>query len=102
MIEDAKEIFKKGAISEENLYTKYNQLARNAMRATTKNRHVFFVIPQEREDLKRQFEQFSNECLTEEGKRRVRLLYWEAIVGDARSIGVDVDEFSKHYLDFLK
>lgn len=102
MIEDAKDIFKGGTISEENLNTKYYQLARNAMRATTKDKHVFFIIPQEREDLKSQFEQFSAECLTEEGKRRVALIYWENLVENARNIGIDVDEFSKRYLDFLK
>lgn len=102
MIDEAKGIFKGGTISEELFNTKYYQLGRNAIRATTKNKHVFFVCSKEREDLIKQFEQFTEECLTEEGKLRVRLIYWEELVKEVQSLGINVDDFNKRYLDFLK
>lgn len=101
MIDEAKDIFKGGTISEEVFNMKYYQLGRNAIRATTKDKHVFFVCSKEREDLIKQFEQFAEECLTEEGKHRVRLIYWEDFVKDALHFGVNVDDFNKRYLDFL-
>ena len=102
MIAKAKDIFKGGTISEEVFNTKYYQLGRNAIRATTKDKHVFFVCSKKREDLIKQFEQFAEECLTEEGKCRVRLIYWEDLVEDALSFGINVEDFNKRYLDFLK
>lgn len=102
MIDEAKDIFIDGTIIEEAFNMKYYQLGRNAIRATTKNKHVFFVCSKEREDLIKQFEQFTEECLTEEGKHRVRLIYWEELVKEAQSLGINVDDFNKRYLDFLK
>lgn len=72
MIDKAKDIFANGSISESVFNTKYYQLARNAIRATSSGKHVFFICPRANENLMNQFDQFSTECLTDEGRKRVK------------------------------
>ena len=101
MIDKAKDIFANGSISESVFNTKYYQLARNAIRATSSGKHVFFIYPSANENLKNQFQQFSTECLTDEGRKRVKLITWEDIVQYARSLGIDINAFKNRYFVFL-
>ncbi|KIP61464.1 PGN_0703 family putative restriction endonuclease [Prevotella pectinovora] len=101
MIEKAKEIFVDGAISETDFNTMYYQLARNAMRATSPDKHVFFICPKEHEELIQQFKEFSDKCLTDEGKNRVKLITWEDIVQDAYRLGINIEDFNNRYLAFM-
>lgn len=102
MIDKAKDIFVNGSISESDFNTKYYQLARNAIRATSPDKHVFFICPKANENLMIQFSQFSTECLTEEGRKRVKLINWEDIVQDAYRLGIDINDFNNRYLAFLQ
>lgn len=102
MIHSARDIFINGTINEKDFNEKYYQLSRNAIRATSANKHVLFIYPQKNEGLKQQFEQFSKACLTEEGKKRVRLITWEELVHEANKLGCDVSNFDKRYLAFLR
>ena len=102
MLERAKDIFINGTICENDFNTNYYQLARNAMRATSDDKHVFFVCPKEHEKLINQFADFSAKCLTEKGKERVKLITWEEIVHDAGNLGISVTEFENRYLAFGK
>lgn len=97
MIEKAKDIFKNGIINENDFNTKYYQLARNAIRAISAEKYVFFVCPKNHDKLVQQIEEFSD-CLTGDGKERVRPIYWEDIVRDAKEIGIDVTSFKNRYL----
>ena len=101
MIDKAKDIFANGSISESVFNTKYYQLARNAIRATSSGKHVFFICPKANEKLMIQFDQFSTECLTDEGRKRVRLITWKDIVQDADSLGIDINAFNNRYFVFL-
>lgn len=101
MIEQAKDIFIEGAINEKDFNTKYYQLARNAIRAISSEKHVFFICPKNHEKLVQQFKEFSASCLTEDGKKRVSLITWEKIVKDAEGIGIDVTIFKNRYLAFM-
>lgn len=101
MIELSKDIFIDGTISEEDFNKKYYQLARNAIRATTSDKHVFFIYPQKHDGLKKQFKEFSDNCLTAEGKKRVKSLTWEKLVQDAESLNLDYKHFKERYLDFI-
>ena len=101
MIDKAKDIFANGSISESVFNTKYYQLARNAIRATSSGKHVFFICPRANENLMIQFHQFSTECLTDEGRKRVKLITWEDIVQYARSLGIDINAFKNRYFVFL-
>lgn len=93
MIDKAKDIFANGSISESVFNTKYYQLARNAIRATSSGKHVFFICPSANENLMNQFRQFSTECLTDEGRKRVKLINWEDIFQDADRLGIDINAF---------
>ena len=62
---------------------------------------MFFIYPRANENLKNQFQQFSTECLTDEGRKRVKLITWEDIVQDARSLGIDINAFKNRYFVFL-
>lgn len=101
MIDKAKDIFANGSISESVFNTKYYQLARNAIRATSSGKHVFFICPRSNKNLRKQFRQFSTECLTDEGRKRVKLITWGEIVLDAYSLGIDINAFNNRYLAFL-
>lgn len=101
MIDKAKDIFANGSISESVFNTKYYQLARNAIRATSSGKHVFFICPRANENLMIQFHQFSTECLTDEGRKRVKLITWEDIVQDAYRLGIDINAFNNRYFVFL-
>jgi|GEM_PF-1139079 len=101
MIDKAKDIFANGSISESVFNTKYYQLARNAIRATSSGKHVFFIYPRANKNLRKQFRQFSTECLTDEGRKRVKLITWEEIVQDAYCLGIDTNAFNNRYLAFL-
>lgn len=101
MIDKAKDIFANGSISESDFNTKYYQLARNAIRATSSDKHVFFIYPRANKNLRKQFRQFSTECLTDEGRKRVKLITWEEIVQDAYRLGIDINAFNNRYLVFL-
>ena len=48
-----------------------------------------------------QFHQFSTECLTDEGRKRVKLITWEDIVHDACRLGIDINAFNNRYFVFL-
>ena len=100
MIDKAKDIFANGSISESVFNTKYYQLARNAIRATSSGKHVFFICPRSNENLMNQFDQFSK-CLTDEGRKRVKLITWGEIVLDAYRLGIDINAFNNRYLAFL-
>ena len=100
MIEKAKDIFIGGAINEKDFNTKYYQLARNAIRAISAEKHAFFVCPENHDKLVQQFNEFKS-CLTDDGKKRVRLIYWEDIVRDAKEIGIDVTSFKNRYLPWM-
>ena len=100
MIDKAKDIFANGSISESVFNTKYYQLARNAIRATSSGKHVFFICPRSNENLMNQFDQFSK-CLTDEGGKRVKLITWGEIVLDAYRLGIDINAFNNRYLAFL-
>lgn len=100
MIDKAKDIFANGSISESVFNTKYYQLARNAIRATSSGKHVFFICPRSNENLMNQFDQFSK-CLTDEGRKRVKLITWGDIVQDAYRLGIDINAFNNRYLAFL-
>lgn len=100
MIDKAKDIFANGSISESVFNTKYYQLARNAIRATSSGKHVFFICPRSNENLMNQFDQFSK-CLTDEGRKRVKLITWGEIVLDAYRLGIDINAFNNCYLAFL-
>ena len=100
MIDKAKDIFANGSISESVFNTKYYQLARNAIRATSSGKHVFFICPRSNEKLMNQFDQFSK-CLTDEGRKRVKLITWGEIVLDAYRLGIDINAFNNRYLAFL-
>lgn len=101
MIDKAKDIFVNGSISESVFNTKYYQLARNAIRATSSGKHVFFICPRANENLMNQFDQFSTECLTDEGRKRVKLINWEDIFQDADRLGIDINAFKNRYFVFL-
>ena len=101
MIDKAKDIFANGSISESVFNTKYYQLARNAIRATSSGKHVFFICPRSNKNLRKQFRQFSTECLTDEGRKRVKLITWGEIVLDAYRLGIDINAFNNRYLAFL-
>jgi hypothetical protein len=102
MIEKAKDIFKNGIINENDFNTKYYQLARNAIRAISAEKHVFFVCPKNHDKLVQQFNEFKS-CLTKEGTERVRLITWEKIVkyAEEEEIGIDVTSFKKRYLPWM-
>ena len=100
MIDKAKDIFANGSISESVFNTKYYQLARNAIRATSSGKHVFFICPRSNENLMNQFDQFSK-CLTDEGRKRVKLITWGEIVLDAYRLGIDINAFNNRYFVFL-
>ena len=100
MIDKAKDIFVNGSISESVFNTKYYQLARNAIRATSSGKHVFFICPRSNENLMNQFDQFSK-CLTDEGRKRVKLITWGEIVLDAYRLGIDINAFNNRYRAFL-
>ena len=100
LIDKAKDIFANGSISESVFNTKYYQLARNAIRATSSGKHVFFICPRSNENLMNQFDQFSK-CLTDEGRKRVKLITWGEIVLDAYRLGIDINAFNNRYLAFL-
>lgn len=100
MIDKAKDIFANGSIRESVFNTKYYQLARNAIRATSSGKHVFFICPRSNEKLMNQFDQFSK-CLTDEGRKRVKLITWGEIVLDAYRLGIDINAFNNRYLAFL-
>ena len=51
MIEKTKELFIGETISEQDFNNEYYQLARNSIRATSADKHVFFVCPKEHEEL---------------------------------------------------
>lgn len=48
-----------------------------------------------------QFRQFSTECLTDEGRKRVKLINWEDIFQDADRLGIDINAFKNRYFVFL-
>lgn len=100
MIEKAKDIFIGGAINEKDFNTKYYQLARNAIRAISAEKHAFFVCPENHDKLVQQFNEFKS-CLTEEGTNRVRLITWEDILRKAKKAGIDVTNFKKRYLPWM-
>lgn len=101
MIDKAKDIFVNGFISESDFNTKYYQLARNAIRATSSDKKVFFICPRANENLMKQFTQFETECLTDTGRERVKLITWEDIVKDVSCLGIDIDAFNNRYLVFF-
>ena len=101
MIENTKELFIGETISEQDFNNEYYQLARNSIRATSANKHVFFVCPKEHEELINQFVEFSDKCLTEKGKERIKLITWEDLVQDAYRLGINVNEFANRYLAFM-
>lgn len=100
MIEKAKDIFIGGTINENDFNTEYYQLARNAIRAISAEKHVFFVCPKNHDKLVQQFNEFKS-CLTDDGKKRVRLITWEEIINDAEEIRIDVTSFKKRYLPWM-
>lgn len=101
MIKNAEDIFVDGTICENDFNTKYYQLARNAIRATSSNKYVLFIYPEANENLHNQFKDFSGNCLTKEGKKRIRLLTWESLVLHADELCIDVRDFKNRYLSFL-
>ena len=101
MIENTKELFIGETISEQDFNNEYYQLARNSIRATSADKHVFFVCPKEHEELINQFVEFSDKYLTEKGKERIKLITWEDLVQDAYRLGINVNEFANRYLDFM-
>jgi len=101
MIEKTKELFIGETISEQDFNNEYYQLARNSIRATSANKHVFFVCPKEHEELINQFVEFSDKYLTEKGKERIKLITWEDLVQDAYRLGINVAEFANRYLAFM-
>lgn len=101
MIENTKELFIGETISEQDFNNEYYQLARNSIRATSADKHVFFVCPKEHEELINQFVEFSDKYLTEKGKERIKLITWEDLVQDAYRLGINVNEFANRYLAFM-
>ena len=101
MIENCNDIFINGTIKKEDFNKKYYQLARNAIRATSPNKYVFFIYPEANKNLHNQFKDFSKEYLTEEGKKRIKLLTWETLVQYADELCIDVTDFNNRYLAFL-
>lgn len=101
MIENTKELFIGETISEQDFNNDYYQLARNSIRATSADKHVFFVCPKEHEELINQFVEFSDKYLTEKGKERIKLITWEDLVQDAYRLGINVNEFANRYLAFM-
>lgn len=101
MIEKTKELFIGETISEQDFNNEYYQLARNSIRATSADKHVFFVCPKEHEELINQFVEFSDKYLTEKGKERIKLITWEDLVQDAYRLGINVAEFANRYLAFM-
>lgn len=101
MIENTKEFFIGETISEQDFNNEYYQLARNSIRATSADKHVFFVCPKEHEELINQFVEFSDKYLTEKGKERIKLITWEDLVQDAYRLGINVNEFANRYLAFM-
>ena len=102
LIDKAKNIFIGGTISEEDFNNKYYQLARNAIRAYSSNKHVFFVCPKAHKKLISQFETFSDKHLTDYGKNLVKLITWEDLVDAAAHLSIDIEDFNKRYLSFLR
>jgi hypothetical protein len=101
MIENTKELFIGETLSEQDFNNEYYQLARNSIRATSADKHVFFVCPKEHEELINQFVEFSDKYLTEKGKERIKLITWEDLVQDAYRLGINVNEFANRYLAFM-
>lgn len=86
---------------ETNFNDNYYQLARNAIRVTSKNKYVFFICPNDNENLIRQFHSFSKNYLNAYGKKHVRLITWEELTNDASKLGINVENFKSRYLNFL-
>jgi len=102
LIAKCKDVFVNGGISEEDMNRKYYQLVRNSIRATSNDKHVFFVCPQAHEDLRIQFHNFSEQCLTDYGRNQVRLITWEDMLQDAHRLGIGINDFNQRYLAFLQ
>lgn len=102
LIDKTKNIFIDGTISEKDFNNKYYQLARNAIRACSPKKHVFFVCPKAHKKLISQFDDFSNKHLTDYGKKLVKLITWEDLVDAAKSLSIDMRGFNKRYLSFLQ
>lgn len=82
-----------------NDFFKYYQLFRNAIRVRNKNTdHCLFIIPYEREDLKREFDDWHKKYINDE--LDIRIVYWETLVNVLKSIGMSnhADAFENRYL----
>lgn len=101
LIANCKDVFVKEGLSEEDVNRKYYQLVRNSIRATSNDKHVFFVCPQAHENLISQFDAFSTHCLTDHGRNQVRLITWEDLVQAASRLSINVNDFNRRYLTFL-
>ena len=100
MINNAKDMINIEAINEYNFNNKYYQLFRNAIRAN-RNRYVLFVCPKAHNFLINQFNDFSDNFLSKDGKERIMLITWEKIIEVAKTLNIRTEYFEKRYLEFL-
>ena len=100
MINNAKDMLNIEAINEYNFNNKYYQLFRNAIRAN-RNRYVLFVCPKAHNFLKNQFNDFSDNFRSKDGKERIMLITWEKIIEVAKTLNIRTEYFEKRYLEFL-
>ena len=102
LIEECEGIFTEGGINEDDFNGKYYQLARNSIRVTSNDKHVFFVCPKAHEDLIKQFVIFSQSCLTDYARGLIQLVTWEELLSCAEDNNIETTDFRNRYLSFLK
>ncbi len=100
MVDKCSHLWKR-EVDKNDFMNKYFQLFRNVIRARTDNDYVFFICPQDRDDLKKSFDSLKNTYL-KEGVDNVQFITWESLIEKAKSIGVDVAEFEDRYFSYKK
>ncbi len=98
MIAECSHLWKR-KVEEDDFMNHYFQLFRNVIRARTNNDYVFFICPKVRDDLKESFDSFKNSYL-KDNIQNIQFVSWESLVENAKTIGIDVDEFEERYLSY--
>jgi hypothetical protein len=83
----------------------YYQLFRNALSTKGDNDYVFFICPQESENLQKSYTDFVTKYMSDYGKKHVQFVTWEDLIKHARKEFTDkkdfFDAFEDRYFAFL-
>lgn len=98
LINNCSHLWKK-EIDENGFMKEHFQLFRNAIRATDNNKFVFFICPEDHEDLKKSYDCFKEEYI-KDNVSNIRYITWEELISHAQKMGLDVGSFEEKYFGY--